>query len=108
MQYIEHTAPPIQENPLSTHYRAEYTFAKPDLNTVHCTYIVSLPCVVFPHFIADWTVPTITGDIPPPLAHFSFTKISTDQAVMFGGYGPGGRLAVLRVAYVERDSVVSL
>ena len=53
-------------------------------------------------------MPTITGDIPPPLAHFSFTKISSDQGVMFGGYGPGGRSSDLRIATVSRDSVVSV
>ena len=60
------------------------------------------------HFIVQWTVPIITGDIPPPLASFSFTKISSDQGATFGGAGPGGYSSDLRIATVSRDSVVSV
>ena len=70
--------------------------------------IVSLPCVAFFHFIVQWTVPTITGDIPPPLANFSFTKISSNQGAMFGGHGARDYSSDLRIATVSRDSVVSV
>ena len=35
-----------------------------------------------------WITPTITGDIPPPCAGFTLTKISENSAVLFGGYQP--------------------
>ena len=64
---------------------------------------------MFLHSIAQWTVPIITGDIPPPLGYFSFTKISSDKGAMFGGYGPRYHFFNdLRVATVSRDSVVSV
>ena len=63
---------------------------------------------MFLYFLVQWTVPTITGAIPSPLAGFSFTKISSDQGAMFGGTGPGGRSSDLRIATVTRDSVVSM
>ena len=66
--------------------------------------------VVFPHSTAQWTIPTVTGDIPPPIADFSFTKISSDQAVLFGGDDPGflSGTSDIRLATVSRDSVVSV
>ena len=72
--------------------------------------IISLPCAVhvIPLSIAEWSTPTITGDIPLPLAFFSFTQLSSEQMVMFGGSGPGGRSSVLRVGTVSRDNVVSV
>ena len=70
--------------------------------------LFSLPCVAFLHFIVQWTVPTITGDILPPLSGISFTKISSDQGVVFGGVGLGGRSSDLRIATVSRDRVVSV
>ena len=72
--------------------------------------IISLPCVPFLHFIhvVQWTVPTITGDIPPPMAGFSFTKISSGRGAMFGGLGPRGQYSSdVRIATISRDSVVS-
>ena len=79
---------------------------------VYCCFdficIASLPCVAFFHFIVQWTVPTITGDIPPPLGRFTFTKISSSQGAMFGGHGLGGGSSDLRIATVSRDSVVSM
>ena len=69
----------------------------------------SVAHVVFPCSIADWTFPTVTGDIPPPMEGFSFTQISSKQAAVFGGYVPGsGFNAELRLATVSRDSVVSV
>ena len=61
---------------------------------------------VFPHSIAQWTIPTVTGDIPPPTSDFTFTQISSVQAVMFGGVGPEGSSSELYLATVGRDSVV--
>ena len=66
-------------------------------------------CIVCLCFIAEWSIPVVTGDTPPPASDFTFTKISADQGVMFGGYGPNGFSSELRVATVSsRDSVVSV
>ncbi|XP_019859167.1 PREDICTED: uncharacterized protein LOC109587365 [Amphimedon queenslandica] len=44
------------------------------------------------HFYAlrngTWIIPTHTGDIPPPCAGFTLTKISENSAILFGGYQP--------------------
>ena len=36
-------------------------------------------------YVGEWTIPTVTGDIPPPLSGFSFTQVSSLNAIMFGG-----------------------
>ena len=59
-------------------------------------------------WIAEWSVPVITGDMPPPASDFSFTKISSEKGVMFGGYGPTGFSSALRLATVGKGSVVSV
>ena len=63
----------------------------------------------FFHSIAEWAIPSVTGDIPPPMSDFSFTQISSDQAVMFGGVSAPSftPTANLFMATVSRDSVVS-
>ena len=58
--------------------------------------------------IAQWTTPNITGSKPPPIVRFTLTKITTDRAVMFGGFTPGEySLEDLRVATIGQNSVVS-
>ena len=61
---------------------------------------------MFVHSLAQWTIPTVSGDIPPPISYFSFTQISSDEAVMFGGDTPTGLSSRLFLATVFRDSVV--
>lgn len=73
------------------------------------TCFIFIAHIVFPCSIADWTFPTVTGDIPPPMAEFSFTKISSKQAALFGGLGPGYiSYSDVRLATVSKDSVVSV
>ena len=74
------------------------------------TCIISIAHVdVFPCSIVDWTSPTVTGNIPPPMAEFSFTQISSKQAALFGGLGPGTSYSSdFRLATVSIDSVVSM
>ena len=63
--------------------------------------------MLFALSVAEWTIPTVTGDIPPPIAEFTFTQISSDTAVMFGGIATVIRSsAELYLATVGRDSVV--
>ncbi len=35
-----------------------------------------------------WSVPTTTGDIPPPCSDFTFTAIDSHRAVLFAGRVP--------------------
>ena len=74
------------------------------------TCFLSLPHVVFFHSKAEWIIPSVTGDIPPPMEDFSFTQISNHQAVLFGGHSPRdfSDTADLRLATVIRESVVSV
>ena len=46
----------------------------------------------------EWSSPVVTGTKPPPLASFSFTKVDTRRAVVYGGVTDGG--AVNGDAYV--------
>ena len=62
--------------------------------------------VLFSHSVAEWTFLTVTGDIPPPIANFSFTQSSSDKAVMLGGDASGQLSSELYLATVGRDSVV--
>ena len=62
--------------------------------------------VLFHHSVAEWTIPTVTGNIPPPIAEFSLTKISSDRAIMFGGDAAGFDSSELYLATLGRDSVV--
>ena len=63
----------------------------------------------FVYYIAEWSIPVVTGDTPPPASDFTLTKISADQGVMFGGYGPKGFSSELRIVTVgSRGSVVSM
>ena len=62
--------------------------------------------VLFAHSVAEWTIPTLTGDIPPPITYFSFTQISSDTAVMFGGNEAGHYSSELYPATVGKHSVV--
>ena len=44
-------------------------------------------CIIcmFYHGTGKWSSPAVTGTNPPPLAHFSFTKVSGRNAVVYGG-----------------------
>ena len=74
-----------------------------------CTCFISIEHVVFPCSIGDWAFPTVTGDIPPAMADFSFVQISSKQAALFGGSGTESKhYSDLRLATVGKDSVVSV
>ena len=46
----------------------------------------------------EWSSPAVTGTKPPPLSDFSFTKVDSRRAVVYGGETAGG--AVKGDAYV--------
>ena len=39
----------------------------------------------------EWSSPAVTGTKPPPLSMFSFTKVDSRRAVVYGGWTGGGR-----------------
>ena len=45
----------------------------------------------FYYFLGEWTSPTVTGDRPPPISHFTFTSITNTTAILFGGEMDGYR-----------------
>ena len=48
----------------------------------------------------EWSSPAVTGTKPPPLAWFSFTKVDSRRAVVYGGYTGGASGDVNGGAYV--------
>ena len=34
----------------------------------------------------QWSLQTVTGEVPPPCSGFSFTLYNSDHVVLFGGY----------------------
>ena len=38
----------------------------------------------------EWSSPAVTGTKPPPLSWFSFTKVDSRRAVVYGGFTGGG------------------
>ena len=34
----------------------------------------------------EWSSPAVTGTKPPPLSQFSFTKVDSRRAVVYGGH----------------------
>ena len=52
-----------------------------------------------------WSFPAVTGTKPPPLSNFSFTKVDSRKAVVYGGMTDGPEAA--GDAYVlELDNLV--
>ena len=37
-------------------------------------------------FLGEWIIPTVTGDRPPPIRSFTLTSVTSNTAVLFGGY----------------------
>ena len=35
--------------------------------------------------LGEWSSPAVTGTKPPPLSNFSFTKVDSRRAVVYGG-----------------------
>ena len=41
--------------------------------------------ILFLLFLGEWTSPTVTGDRPPSISHFTLTSITNTTAILFGG-----------------------
>ena len=49
-----------------------------------------------------WSVQTTTGEKPPPLGAYTFTKVDHHRAVVFGGYTGTGVLNDVHVLDMEK------
>ena len=56
-----------------------------------------------------WSRPKVTGEIPPPSAGFTLTKISENTALFYGGFNPESGLCIkdAYVAELGKEAVVS-
>ena len=55
-------------------------------------YLTVLSCMFLSTVTGEWSSPPETGTKPPPLSWFSFTKIDSRRAVVYGGGTNRGRL----------------
>ena len=55
-----------------------------------------------------WISPNVSGDKPPPVSHFTLSKIANEKILLYGGKTAQGTSSELRVATVLGDSVVSM
>ena len=57
----------------------------------------------------EWSTPSVTGEVPPPCAGFTLTKISHTSALLYGGYNPqsGTCIRDCYIMQVTRDGIVS-
>ena len=44
-----------------------------------------LSCMFLSTVTGEWSSPAVTGTKPPPLTRFSFTKVDSRRAVVYGG-----------------------
>ena len=56
-----------------------------------------------------WSTPSVTGELPPPCAGFTLTKISHTSALLYGGYNPqnGTCIRDCYITQVTHDVIVS-
>ena len=57
--------------------------------------------------LGEWITPTVTGDRPPPISHFTLTSVSNNTALLFGGVITNGRSDKVYVISCIKTSVVS-
>ena len=57
----------------------------------------------------EWITPTVTGDRPPPISHFTLTSVTNNTAVLFGGATTNGRVSNnVYIINFTKTSVVSV
>ena len=69
---------------------------------LHCptNQYTILSCILLSTVTGVWSSPAVTGTKPPPLSRFSFTKVGSMRAVVYGGMtgrGPSGDVHVLEL-----------
>ena len=64
--------------------------------------------ILFLLFLGEWTSPTVTGDRPPPISHFTLTSITNTTSLLFGGDIGGGFSNDVYIFEFTDTSVVSV
>ena len=64
--------------------------------------------ILFLLFLGEWTSPTVTGDRPPPISHFTLTSITNTTSLLFGGNTGGGLSNNVYIFEFTDTSVVSV
>ena len=59
-------------------------------------------------FLGEWITPTVTGDRPPPISHFTLTSVTNNTAVLFGGRTTNGDINNVYIISFTKTSVVSV
>ena len=59
-------------------------------------------------FLGEWIIPTVTGDRPPPIDAFTFTSVTNNTAVLFGGVTTNGFSSNVYIINFTKTSVVSV
>ena len=56
------------------------------LSNYYSVHNTVLSCMFLSTVTGEWSSPAVTGTKPPPLAGFSFTKVDSRRAAVYGGY----------------------
>ena len=65
-------------------------------------------CVCINVCLGEWITPTVTGDRPPPISHFTPTSVTNNTAVLFGGITTNGYSNNVYFINFNKTSVVSV
>ena len=65
-------------------------------------------CVCINVCLGEWITPTVTGDRPPPISHFTLTSVTNNTAVLFGGDTTHGWRNNVYIINFIKTSVVSV
>ena len=65
-------------------------------------------CVCINVCLGEWITPTVNGDRPPPISHFTLTSVTNNTAVLFGGDTTNGGSNNIFIINFTKTSVVSV
>ena len=65
-------------------------------------------CVCINVCLGEWITPTVTGDRPPPINDFTFTSVTNNTALLFGGVTTNGISNNVYIINFTKTSVVSV
>ena len=58
--------------------------------------------------LGKWISPNVTGDRPPPIYEFTFTSLTNDTAILFGGRTTNGDSNDVYIINFTKTSAVSI
>ena len=59
-------------------------------------------CMFLSTITGEWSSPAVTGTKPPPLSDFSFTKVDSKRAVVYGGWTKGRKASDTYVLELDK------